>query len=65
MTDHSPIGVAELAARLRLPIRWVKTEAKAGRLPHVRVGRRWLFNELAVRAHLAARAAREGVGRGE
>jgi excisionase family DNA binding protein len=57
MQDLSPIGVAELAARLRLPIRWIKAEAKAGRLPHLRVGRRWLFNEAAVRACLHVRAS--------
>jgi excisionase family DNA binding protein len=64
MNYPSPIGVAELAARLRLPIRWIKTEAKAGRLPHIRVGRCWLFNEEAVRAYLAARAGREGISNG-
>jgi excisionase family DNA binding protein len=63
MNPTSPIGIAELAGRLRLPIRWIKVEAAAGRLPHMRVGRRWLFNEQAVRQHLAERAAREGVAR--
>jgi excisionase family DNA binding protein len=61
MNDTSPIGIAELAARLKLPIRWIKVEARAGRLPHIRVGRLWLFNESAVRSALAVRAAREGV----
>lgn len=61
-TSPSPIGVAELAARLKLPIRWIKVEAKAGRLPHLRVGRRLLFNLDAVNAALARRAA-ESEGR--
>lgn len=60
MTHASPIGIAELAARLRLPVRWIKSEAEFGRLPHIRVGRRFLFDEGAVRAHLANRAATEG-----
>ena len=64
MSEITPIGIAELAARLKLPIRWIKAEAKAGRLPHIRVGRRWLFNEQSVRKHLGARAGREGVSRG-
>jgi excisionase family DNA binding protein len=61
MNRASPIGIAELAARLGLPVRWIKSEAKAGRLPHMRVGRRWLFNEQTVRDCLTARAGREGV----
>lgn len=64
MNEITPIGIAELAARLKLPVRWIKSEAKAGQLPHIRVGRRWLFNEQSVREHLAARAGREGVSRG-
>lgn len=59
--NGSPVSIAELSRRLQLPIRWIKAEALAGRLPHLRVGRRWLFNEVAVRAFLAQRAAREGV----
>lgn len=62
MKMTSPIGVAELAVRLRLPIRWLKSEAKAGCLPHLRVGRRWLFNEDAVRAKLLERAGEVGRG---
>lgn len=62
--QETPIGIAVLANRLRLPIRWIKSEAIAGRLPHLRVGRQWLFSEKAVRAWLASRAAREGVARG-
>jgi excisionase family DNA binding protein len=65
MNDSSPIGVAELAARLRLPIRWIKAEAKAGRLPHLRAGRHWLFNKQALLTHLTDRASREGVTRAE
>lgn len=62
MKHQSPIGIAELARRLKLPIRWLKDEARGGRLPHITVGRRMLFNEQAVRAVLAKRAAGDALG---
>jgi len=52
--------VAELSAELRVPIRWIKAEAEAGRLPHLKVGRRFFFNIDAIRAALAERAANPG-----
>ncbi len=65
MIKTSPIGIAELAARLSLPIAWIKTEAQAGRLPHLKVGRKWLFNQAAVEAMLSDRAKGEGVRHGK
>jgi excisionase family DNA binding protein len=47
----------ELAQVLKLPEHWVKAEADAGRLPHLRIGKRYLFNLNAVVAVLAERAA--------
>lgn len=52
------VDIGQLAARLKLPIRWLKTEAKAGRLPCLRVGRRWFFDALTVDQTLAERASR-------
>lgn len=49
------VGPLELASKLGLPPSWVKTEAKAGRIPSLRVGRRRLFDLAAVRAALAER----------
>lgn len=51
----------QLAQRLRLPVRWLRTEALAGRIPSLEIGRRILFNLDAVRAALAKRAAFEAV----
>jgi hypothetical protein len=49
-----------LSQAIELPARWLRKEALANRLPHLRVGRKVLFNIEAVRAALAARAAGEG-----
>jgi hypothetical protein len=49
------ISAMELASELGLPLAWLKTEAKAGRIPSLRVGRRQLFNVESVRRALADR----------
>jgi len=54
------LGLAQLATKLGLPLRWLKQEAQAGRLPHLQAGGRLLFNLHAVKRALADRAAREG-----
>lgn len=46
-----------LSRHLRLPCSWLHDEAKAGRIPSLRVGRKWLFNLAAVARVLAERAA--------
>jgi len=48
-----------LAAELQLPREWLATEADAGRIPCLRIGRRRLFNVDAVRRALAERAAEQ------
>jgi hypothetical protein len=45
----------ELANELGLPLAWLKAEAKAGRIPSLRVGRRQLFNVESVQRTLAER----------
>lgn len=60
--QNSLIGLAPLATRLGLPMRWIRQEAEAKRLPHVKAGRRLLFNPDAVEHVLAERAARENLG---
>jgi len=52
------VGVNALARELRLSREWLGAEVAAGRLPHLRAGKRLLFNVEAVRHALAARAAR-------
>jgi hypothetical protein len=51
-------GLNKLAYHLRLPRDWLLGEAVAGRIPCLRVGRKLLFNPLAVERALANRAAK-------
>jgi hypothetical protein len=55
----SILNVLGLARRLGLPAAWLKAEAKAGRIPSLRAGRRLLFNPEAVERVLLERAAKE------
>ena len=50
------ISIVGLAGELGLPLAWLKAEAKAGRLPSLKVGRRQLFDTESVRRALADRA---------
>ena len=62
MERNTPILVSlpELAKVLNLPERWIKAEADSGRLPHLKIGRRYRFNLVAVTNALAERAANGG-----
>jgi hypothetical protein len=51
------VTLNRLAVHLRLPREWLRTEAVAGRLPCLRVGRKFLFNLQTVERLLAERAA--------
>ncbi len=51
------INLPGLSRKLGLPVSWLKQEAKAGRLPCLKVGRRFLFNLSAVETALSERAA--------
>jgi hypothetical protein len=46
-----------MARQLRVPVRWLKAEAEAGRIPHVQAERVFLFDPVAVEAVLVDRAA--------
>lgn len=50
------------ASRLGVPSSWLRTEALAGRVPYLRVGRRLLFNPAAVEGVLLDRASQEAKG---
>ena len=52
------VNVSGLARRLHLPAAWLMAEAKAGRIPSLRAGRRTLFNPEAVERVLLERAAK-------
>jgi len=43
--------------RLRVPAKWLRAEALAGRFPHLKAGGQLLFNPVAVEAALSERAA--------
>jgi hypothetical protein len=55
------VSLPALAASLRLPEDWLKAEANAGRLPHLRIGKRYRFSLAAVEAVLIARATSAGL----
>jgi hypothetical protein len=57
-TRRAFISAVELAGELGLPLVWLKSEAKAGRIPSLQVGRRRLFNAEAVRRALSERTSR-------
>jgi hypothetical protein len=52
------LSLNRLASHLRLPRAWLREEARAGRVPCLKIGRRMLFNVAAVQSVLAARAAK-------
>jgi hypothetical protein len=53
-TSLLPLSAA--ARRLRVPSRWLRTEAEAGRLPHLRADDRLLFDLELVRGILLERS---------
>ena len=56
--DPDLIDAPELAARLDLPAAWVRRQAREGRLPSLRFGRRVFFNLPAVIEALREHAQR-------
>jgi len=49
---------SQMARVLRVSVRWLRSEAEAGRIPSLRAERRFLFCREAVERVLAERAAR-------
>lgn len=47
-----------MARRLRVPAKWLKAEADAGRVPHVKADTAYLFAPEAVERSLLERASR-------
>ncbi len=54
------LPLRQAAVRLGVPAAWLRTEAKADRIPSLRAGRRVLFNIPLVEQALFARAQRQG-----
>lgn len=57
--------LAQRFKRYGLSVAWLKAEAEAGRIPHLRAGRRLLFDAEAVEAVLIQRASERSRGRGD
>ena len=57
MLDAQPqyLNATRLARKTGLPISFIRQEAKAGRLPHLKTGRGVLFNPLSVAEELKRR----------
>ena len=53
---ESFVPLRRAASRLGVPIAWLKAEAEAGRVAHLKVGRRLLFNLAAVECDLIHRS---------
>jgi excisionase family DNA binding protein len=54
------LSLPALAEALKLPESWIKAEADAGKIPHLKIGKRYRFNRDAVICALAERAAQGG-----
>ncbi|MCC7172162.1 MAG: hypothetical protein IT459_17080 [Planctomycetes bacterium] len=52
------VSLPQLSRHLRTPARWLRDEADAGRIPHIRAGRQRLFDLPTVERVLAERAAK-------
>jgi hypothetical protein len=50
------IDASYLASRMGLSAQWINAEAKAGRIPHILAGKKFLFNEELVKQVLMNRA---------
>lgn len=63
VTDHDTLASAHSAARrFGLPAKWLLAEAREGRLPCLRAGRRILFSVRAIERALIDRAQRTDAG---
>ncbi len=54
------VPLRQAAIRLGLPMVWLESEAKAGRIPHLKAGNRRLFHVDAVERALLDRAEHRG-----
>ena len=61
MTEHPrPLPIARVARMLRVPVKWLRAEAEAGRIPHLRAGRAMLCDLETVERILLQRARQGG-----
>jgi hypothetical protein len=62
MNNDKPelLTTGQTARRLRVPVKWLKDEAKAGKIPHLQAGKAILFNPDVVGKLLIERASKGG-----
>jgi hypothetical protein len=62
MTDEqrSPLKLRAMARRLGVPSTWLKGEADAGRMPHLRAGSAYLFDAESVERVVRERLRQSG-----
>lgn len=60
MSETKFVTLRELAQAIRLPARWLRREAEAGRIPCLHAGRRRMFDPAAVLNALTDRQAKGG-----
>jgi hypothetical protein len=63
-TQSKLLPLGPMARRLRLPAKWLRQEAEAGRIPHLKACKVLLFDPEVVERVLLERAQREGVTHG-
>lgn len=63
-TEARPLPLSQMARLLRLPVGWLRDECDAGRIPHLRAGRAYLFDPVTVGRVLLERAKKEGASDG-
>lgn len=56
MENEKLLPVGPMARRLRVPVQWLRAEAEAGRIPHLRAGKAFLFDPATVEQVLIERA---------
>lgn len=59
---HTLHSLAQRFKRYGLTAAWLRAEAEAGRIPHLKAGRRLLFDAQAVETALIRRAAQQNAG---
>jgi hypothetical protein len=59
MKKKGLLNLYGLSRELNLPVKWLKAEALAGRIPCLQIGRHLRFNKKAVENALAERASGE------
>ncbi len=56
MENSKPFPLSAMARLLRVPVAWLRSEAEAGRVPHLKAGKQLLFDAETVQRILRERA---------